>query len=401
MQKSSQYRRKCWICLVPRCTFHNVTALAEHLVIGGDSPKYEQLCTQLMEEVATGRLKPGDVLPPEPMIAAQLKVARNTVRQALAQLERNGLVRRVRGKGTFIHEDAASRLRSGLDAVALIVPEQSGFYPLLMAGFEEAAGASRNQVIVVSTRNDLHRQGNAILQLIDKQIAGAAIVPVMSQPSTPAFQVRQLQKNNIPVVLCHRGVDGVRAPVLALSGHDIGRLAGEAMIRRGHRRIAFVSALRATMAEAYEAGLRSALQAVGGSLPSSNAVYIGCDVYADHAEYERLMDAALGELTARPAEQRPTAIFTGFDGVAELIYLQLMRRGLSVPDDISLVSFGGATRLGPMQHRLTAVTVDEAMVGRMAADLLSQMRSGKRLIESDERIEIELGFHPGQTLGEA
>jgi DNA-binding LacI/PurR family transcriptional regulator len=173
------------------------------------------------------------------------------------------------------------------------------------------------------------------------------------------------------------------------------------MIRRGHRRIAFVSALRATMAESYEAGLRSALQAVGGSLPSSNAVYIGCDVYADHAEYERLMDAALGELTARPAEQRPTAIFTGFDGVAELIYLQLMRRGLSVPDDISLVSFGGATRLGPMQHRLAAVTVDEAMVGRMAADLLSQMRSGKRLIESDERIEIELGFHPGQTLGEA
>ena len=294
-----------------------------------------------------------------------------------------------------------SRLRSGLDAFALIMPEQSGYYPLLMAGFEEAAGVSRNQVIAVSTRNDVFRQADAILQLIDKQVAGVAIVPVMSEPSTPPYQVRQLQKNNIPVVLCHRGVHGVRAPVLALSGHGIGRMAGEAMIRRGHRRVAFISALRSPMAELYEAGLRSALQAAGGSLPPDRVVYIGADGYADHAAYERMMDAALGEFTSGPASERPTAIFTGFDAVAELIYLLLLRRGVSVPGDMSVVSFGGATRLGAMQHRLAAVTVDEAEVGRMAAELLSEMRSGKRIIESDERMEIEMGFHEGETLGNA
>jgi len=368
--------------------------------LDGSEPKYEQLCTRLMAEVAKGRLRPGDALPPEPVFAEQLNLARSTVRQALAQMERNGLIRRVRGKGTFIHEDAANRLRSGLDAFALIVPEQGGYYPLLMSGFEEAASATRNQVIVVSTRNDTHRQGDAILQLIDKQVAGVAIVPAMSQVPTPAYQVRQLQKNNVPVVLCHRGVDGVRAPVLALSGHDIGRLAGEEMIRRGHRRIAFVSALRSGMAESYEAGLRAALKAVGATLPGEQVVYLDFNRYANHEEYERHMDAALGDLMGRPPEQRPTAIFTGFDAVAELIYLQLMRRGMSVPDDVSLVSFGGATRLGPMQHRLAAVTVDEAAVGRLAADLLSEMRSGRRLIEHDERFEIELGFHEGQTLGQ-
>jgi DNA-binding LacI/PurR family transcriptional regulator len=77
-----------------------------------------------------------------------------------------------------------------------------------------------------------------------------------------------------------------------------------------------------------------------------------------------------------------------------------MRRGLSVPDDISLVSFGGATRLGPMQHRLTAVTADESLVGRTAANLLNEMRLGRRLIELDEAFEISLGFHEGQTLSE-
>jgi DNA-binding LacI/PurR family transcriptional regulator len=75
-----------------------------------------------------------------------------------------------------------------------------------------------------------------------------------------------------------------------------------------------------------------------------------------------------------------------------------MRHGMSVPDDISIVSFGGAKRLGPMQHRLTCVTVDEAMIGRLAAKLLDEMRSGKRPIDSDERIEISLSFSEGRTL---
>lgn len=362
------------------------------------TPKYEQISRHLRNEVSSGRLKPGDMLPPEPLLAQQLQLARSTIRQALAQMERSGLVRRIRGKGTFIHEDAVNRLRSGLDAFALIIPEQTGFYPLLMSGFEQAAAVSRNQVIIVSTGNDTHRQGDSILQLIDKRVAGVAMVPVMAEPPTPPYQVRQLQKNQIPVVLCHRGVDGVQAPVLALNGTAIGRLAGETMIRHGHRRVAFVSALRSPMSESYEAGLRSALAAVGASLQPQHVVYIGSDCYADHEAYERTMDAALGKLIAEPPTTRPTAIFTGFDAVAELIYLQLMRRGASVPDTMSLVSFGGATRLGAMQHRLTAVTVDEAKVGQMAADLLAEMRSGRRPIESGERFEIPLGLHEGQTL---
>lgn len=371
------------------------------LPLDGSRPKYEQLCERLVGEVATGRLKPGDALPPEPEIAERLNLARSTVRQALAQMERNGLIRRVRGKGTFIHEDATKRLRAGIDAFALLLPDtQSGYYPSLVAGFEEAASALLNQVIVVTTRNDVHRQADGILQLIDKQVSGVAIVPV-GAPATPPYHIRQLQRSRVPVVLCHRGIDGVQAPVLAFRGRDIGRLAGEAMLRRGHKRVAFISALRSDLAEAYEAGLRSAFEAGGGSLPQRRVVYLGSDGYANAEAYERLADEAVQKLMTLPVNERPTALFTGFDATAELIYLNLMRHGISVPGDVSLVSFGGATRIGPMQHRISAVTVDEAEIGRLAADILSEMRSGKRPLESDERFEIPLGFHEGQTLGEA
>ena len=363
--------------------------------------KYEQLSARLTSEVQAGRLKPGDLLPSEPALAKNLNLARSTVRQALSQLERSGLVRRVRGKGTFVHEDAARRLKTGLDVFALIVPEQSGYYPSLMAGFEEAAAVVRNQVIVVSTRNDARRQADAILQLIDKEVSGVAMVPILAVPSTPAYQARHLQKNNVPVVLCHRGIEGVRAPVVALDGYKIGRAAGDAMIKRGHRRIAFISSLRTGLALEYEHGLRAALEVAGASLPESHAIYVGIDGHEQHAEFEGRMDAALHDLLALPAARRPTAIYASFDSVAELVYLQLTRRGLAVPEDISLISFGGAERLGSMQHRLTAVTVDEAAIGRTAANLLSDMRAGKRAIETDERLEVEVGFHDGQTLADA
>ena len=54
-----------------------------------------------------------------------------------------------------------------------------------------------------------------------------------------------------------------------------------------------------------------------------------------------------------------------------------------------------------MQQQLTAVTVDEMNLGKLAATLLHDMRSGKRPIESDERIEIPLAMSPGRTLGPA
>ncbi len=346
--------------------------------------------------LTVGHLKPGDPLPSEPVIADQMNIARSTVRQALAQLERSGLIRRIRGRGTFIHEEATNRLQNKFEAFALVVPDtQRGYYPSLLAGFEEAAAGVHNQVIVVSTRNDVHRQADGILQLIDKRVAGVAIVPATNHP-TPAYQIRQLQRQQIPVVMCHRSVDGVRAPLLAFDGLEVGRLAGEAMARRGHRRVAFVSTVRTPLAEAYETGLRRAVEAAGGSLPADRTVYVGEDVYGV-ADYEQRVDDAVARLIALP--DRPTALFATFDDVAELIFLQLMRRGVSVPRDVSLVSFGGASRAGAMQQRLTAVTVDEAALGRLAVDVLWQIRQGQKPIESDERKEVPLTLSEGQTLG--
>jgi GntR family transcriptional regulator, phosphonate transport system regulatory protein len=56
----------------------------------------------LAEEIGAGQLAQGDRLPTEPALMARFGVSRATVRQALASLERRGLVHAEQGRGTFV-----------------------------------------------------------------------------------------------------------------------------------------------------------------------------------------------------------------------------------------------------------------------------------------------------------
>jgi GntR family transcriptional regulator len=65
-------------------------------------PMYDQLKHRLLEAIAADGLGPGDLLPGEHRLCEQYGVSRTVVRQALAQLENDGVIARVKGKGTFV-----------------------------------------------------------------------------------------------------------------------------------------------------------------------------------------------------------------------------------------------------------------------------------------------------------
>jgi GntR family transcriptional regulator len=88
-------------------------------------PFYFQLKKTLAEELVAGRWRPGDRLPSEPSICAHFDVSRSTVRQALGELEAEGMIRRDKGRGTFVAEPRST---------AWLLQSSHGFY-------EEAVGA--------------------------------------------------------------------------------------------------------------------------------------------------------------------------------------------------------------------------------------------------------------------
>lgn len=65
-------------------------------------PIYEQICRQVKGAVAAGKLKPGEPLPSIRSLARDLRISVITTKRAYDELEAQGLLRSVAGKGTFV-----------------------------------------------------------------------------------------------------------------------------------------------------------------------------------------------------------------------------------------------------------------------------------------------------------
>ena len=65
---------------------------------------YEQITEQMKYHVLCGNLKPGDAIPSVRKLALDLNITPGTVAKVYQELEREGIIETIRGKGTFIAE---------------------------------------------------------------------------------------------------------------------------------------------------------------------------------------------------------------------------------------------------------------------------------------------------------
>ena len=79
------------------------------LSLDSDISLYAQLVGIIKRNISTGVLAVGDLLPSEAELCRTLNISRNTVRQAIGELEEEGLVVRKRGRGTFVADPATNR----------------------------------------------------------------------------------------------------------------------------------------------------------------------------------------------------------------------------------------------------------------------------------------------------
>ena len=80
-----------------------------HISANDGVPIYLQIVNQVKYLVACGRLGPGEELPPIRALAEQLLVNPNTIARAYMELERDGIVAKRHGSGTYV-SDAGSPL---------------------------------------------------------------------------------------------------------------------------------------------------------------------------------------------------------------------------------------------------------------------------------------------------
>ncbi|HEV2372610.1 MAG TPA: GntR family transcriptional regulator [Streptosporangiaceae bacterium] len=71
------------------------------------TPLWRQLADLLRDQIASGELPVGRVMPSEATLTQRYGLARGTVVKALDSLESDGLVERIQGRGTFVRQQSA------------------------------------------------------------------------------------------------------------------------------------------------------------------------------------------------------------------------------------------------------------------------------------------------------
>ena len=103
--------------------------LASLCVQDNGIPIYVQLREQILALIGRGVLKPGTQVPTMRQVAVALKIDLNTVQRAYAELERDGVLSKQRGVGTFVTEAAPpprNTRKQAQDFAARIAGEAKG-----------------------------------------------------------------------------------------------------------------------------------------------------------------------------------------------------------------------------------------------------------------------------------
>ncbi|GAB6108138.1 GntR family transcriptional regulator [Fusibacter bizertensis] len=103
-----------------------------------DKPIYQQIYEQISAQILKGEIEVGFSLPPIRQAAKELRVSIITVKKAWEELERNGLINTVTGKGCFVADISSHSMHQKRNEMVLIqMAEDVMYYKSLGLTFDE------------------------------------------------------------------------------------------------------------------------------------------------------------------------------------------------------------------------------------------------------------------------
>jgi DNA-binding LacI/PurR family transcriptional regulator len=286
----------------------------------------------------------------EHQLCRRFNISRVTVRLALGDLENRGLIYRKHGKGTFAHGQA-TRVHRNL-GVLIKSPNASEHRPIaeMVRGVQTVMASVQAATLLISTSPEQWRPEKV------STLGGVIVVPHEVTPR----ELEILKDRNLNYILF--GETDLPGPRLLLGQRAAARRMTEQLLALGHRRIALLSGFDATLDAPKRLGVQDALRAVGidpTQIPEFSANGNEADIF----------QAALGILKLSP---RPTAVVAFDDSLGSILSFQARRHeGLSVPDDMSIVSFHAWPFLNYIEPSLTTVRFEFFASGQRAAEALN------------------------------
>lgn len=273
----------------------------------------------------------------------------------------------------------ARRLTNGSsEALGFVVSDIT--YPLfasIASASEEEAARHGYSLVMFNSRNIIENEIAFISRLEDRQVDGILLLTNHHDDGRLMKKINQ----NRGVVLLDEDVPGALAPRLFAESEKGAFLATRHLIEKGHQKIAVIGGPRGLLSteeriKGFEGAMREA-----GFKPQED--YLSYREYSENAgsqSFERLM----------ALERPPTAIFTFADTLALGALRAARSLNISVPKDVSLVSFDDIPNADLLEPALTTVRQPAGEFGRRGVNILLDFIADKTPATYRERVAVEL-----------
>jgi LacI family transcriptional regulator len=244
----------------------------------------------------------------------------------------------------------------------------------IIRGVEDAGHATGTGTVVSA----IHSQPTSARQWLRNLRARSTdgIIFVTSTLTPPMHA--ELRRLNIPMVVVDpAGVPALDVPTIGATNWAGGMSATEHLLALGHWRIGFITGPKQLLcSRARLDGYRAALDAAG--VPLDEDLLQPGDFYTESgfAGGRRLLELP----------DPPTAVFAASDQMAFGVYEAVRRRGLRVPEDVSVIGFDDLPESRWASPPLTTVRQPLVQMGSVAARTVLRMSRGEQI--DSPRVEL-------------
>lgn len=331
-------------------------------------PLYIQLKNEIKRLIEEDILKPGDAISPEREISERYHISRTSVRQALTELAREGIISRIVGRGTFVNNNILKHKIRRKTIAAVFSSTYDFSHPSLypqLRGAEKACSEwkANLQFFTVSGRSIFSETDKSLYNLIkSRQIDGLLFFsPISKEVST------FLKSIKIPFVLVNNELEGEFHYCVITDHFNSAYIGTRHLIDLGHQHIGFIGGF-SSIKEIHPQleGYKNALEQKG--IPF-NKKLVREGEWGEGSGYT---------LTEELLEERPTALLIMEDLMAAGAYKAIKKKGLNIPKDISIIGCGNFDFSPLLDPPLTTLDTNAFERGRVGTDMLLKIIKGDK-----------------------
>ena len=267
------------------------------------------------------------------------------VRKAIRELnyEPDAVARSLKNKKTWL--------------IGVVVPDISNpFFTQMIKGIELAAEKEGYSILVASTYEHPEKERSIIRRLAQRQID--AMIISTCQTEEEAFR-RSIR--GVAAVLADRRAVGAGLSTVAEDNRASAYKAVEPLIQNGHRKIAIVNGnLKVSIARERYEGYLEAMADYGLTVEPCRVLDCSISKYGTQTAVESIIRNAF-------QQDKPTAVFSTNNTRTQAVINACRQLGLSIPKDLSLVSYGEIPNLFT-DLQITHIEQDAVQMGKKAGE---------------------------------